>query len=84
MVMGKTILKWPLRCFGYVGVLIFFLFLMPTLGLDYSRTEAVMIKYVSGVNRGRKVTFFASAIYASGLKPRSKIQNNRGKNTLLH
>jgi len=40
MVMGKTILKWPLRCFGCVGVLIFFLFLMPTLGLGYSRTEA--------------------------------------------
>jgi len=45
---------------------------MSILGLGYSRTEAVMIEYASGVNRGRKVTFFTSAIYTSGLKPGPK------------
>ena len=60
-----------LRQKGWV-VLIFFLFLMSILGLGYSRTEAVMIEYASGVNRGRKVTFFTSAIYTSGLKPGPK------------
>jgi len=41
-----------LGCFKF-----FFLFLMSILGLGYSITEAVMIEYASGVNRGRKVTF---------------------------
>jgi len=48
------------------------------------RTEAVMMRYASGKNRGRKVDFFTSARYASGLKPRPNDQNNRGKNTFLH
>jgi len=45
---------------------------MSILGLDYFRTEAVMIEYASGVNRGRKVTFFTSTIYVLGLKLRPK------------
>ena len=45
---------------------------MSILGLGYSRTEAIMIEYASGVNRGRKVTFFTSTIYALSLKPRPK------------
>ena len=48
------------------------------------KTEAVMMRYASGKNRGRKVDFFTSARYASGLKPRPNDQNNRGKNTFLH
>jgi len=45
---------------------------MSILGLGYSRTEAVMIEYASGVKRDRKVTFFTSAIYTSSLKPGPK------------
>jgi len=48
------------------------------------RTEAVMMRYASGKNRGRKVDFFTLARYASGLKLRPNDQNNRGKNPFLH
>jgi len=48
------------------------------------RTEAVMMRYASGKNRGRKVNFFTSARYASGLNPRPNDQNNRSKNPFMH
>jgi len=39
------------------------------------RTEAVMMGYASVENRGRKMTLFTSAAYASGLKSMLNDQN---------
>ena len=48
------------------------------------RTEAVMMGYVSVENRGKKMTLFASAEYASCLKSRPNDQNNHGRKSFLH
>jgi len=48
------------------------------------RTEAVMMRYASVENRGRNITLFASAAYASCLKPRPNDQNNSDNKSFLH
>jgi len=48
------------------------------------RTEAVMMGYASIENRGKKMTIFASAAYASCLKSRPNDQNNRDNKSFLH
>ena len=48
------------------------------------RIEAVMMEYASVENRGRNITLFVSAVYASGFKPRPNDQNNRDRKSFLH